>query len=143
MASLPRCRASKVTATMRQNRFPSIYVSSTFRCSNVPSSSHRHLGLFALSNPSPSYSASGRDNYSRTTTSILARRMTTTKIIPRKAALALTPKMRNIFKQLLEATGSQGIILKYEISSQHALRMAFKFDFIKDAMKELSGQDEG
>ncbi len=34
-------------------------------------------------------------------------------------------------------------MLKYEISSQHALRMAFKFDLIKDVKEELSDQDEG
>mmetsp|Transcript_16077 Transcript_16077/g.28998 ORF Transcript_16077/g.28998 Transcript_16077/m.28998 type:complete len:232 (+) Transcript_16077:38-733(+) len=66
-----------------------------------------------------------------------------TKMVPRKAALALTPKSREIFQKLIEATNSQGIILKYEISSQHALRMAFKFDLIKDAKVELTDQDEG
>ncbi|KAL9182013.1 hypothetical protein ACHAXT_012356 [Thalassiosira profunda] len=67
-----------------------------------------------------------------------------TKImVPRKAALALTPKAREIFKKMIAATGSEGIMLKYEISSQHALRMAFKFDLIKDAKTELSAQDEG
>lgn len=34
-------------------------------------------------------------------------------------------------------------MLKYEISSQNALRMTFKFDLIKDAKKELTAQDEG
>ena len=65
------------------------------------------------------------------------------KMIPRKAALHLTPKAREIFRKLIEATGSEGIKLKYEMSSQHALRMAFKFDLIKDAKKELSFEDEG
>ena len=64
-------------------------------------------------------------------------------MVPRKAALALTPKAREIFKKMIAATGSEGIMLKYEISSQHALRMAFKFDLIKDAKTELSAQDEG
>ena len=64
-------------------------------------------------------------------------------MVPRKAALALTPKARDIFKKMIDATGSEGIILKYEISSQHALRMAFKFDLIKDAKVELTAQDEG
>jgi hypothetical protein len=65
------------------------------------------------------------------------------KMIPRKAALHLTPKAREIFRKLIEATGSEGIKLKYEMSSQHALRMAFKFDLIKDAKTELSFEDEG
>ena len=65
------------------------------------------------------------------------------KMIPRKAALHLTPKAREIFHKLIEATSSEGIILKYEMSSQHALRMAFKFDLVKDAKKELSFDDEG
>eukprot|EP00986_Skeletonema_menzelii_P021411 scaffold34415_cov143-Skeletonema_menzelii.AAC.2 len=64
-------------------------------------------------------------------------------MIPRKAALHLTPKAREIFRKLIEATGSEGIKLKYEMSSQHALRMAFKFDLIKDAKTELSFDDEG
>ena len=65
------------------------------------------------------------------------------KMIPRKAALHLTPKARDIFRKLIDATSSEGIILKYEMSSQHALRMAFKFDLVKDAKKELSFDDEG
>lgn len=64
-------------------------------------------------------------------------------MIPRKAALALTPKARDLFQKMIQVTNSQGIILKYEISSQHALRMAFKFDLIKDITKELDEQDEG
>ena len=64
-------------------------------------------------------------------------------IIPRKAALILTPKARELFQKIIAATESDGIMLKYEISSQHALRMAFKFDLIKDAEKELDAQDEG
>eukprot|EP00573_Skeletonema_grethae_P011426 CAMPEP_0201709708 /NCGR_PEP_ID=MMETSP0578-20130828/58244_1 /ASSEMBLY_ACC=CAM_ASM_000663 /TAXON_ID=267565 /ORGANISM="Skeletonema grethea, Strain CCMP 1804" /LENGTH=190 /DNA_ID=CAMNT_0048198695 /DNA_START=61 /DNA_END=633 /DNA_ORIENTATION=+ len=64
-------------------------------------------------------------------------------MIPRKAALHLTPKAREIFRKLIEATSSEGIKLKYEMSSQHALRMAFKFDLIKDVKKELSHEDEG
>ena len=68
---------------------------------------------------------------------------TKTKMIPRKAALHLTPKAREIFRKLIEATSSEGIKLKYEMSSQHALRMAFKFDLIKDVKKELSHEDEG
>eukprot|EP00804_Cyclotella_cryptica_P018525 CCRYP_004350-RA/>CCRYP_004350-RA protein AED:0.02 eAED:0.02 QI:145/1/1/1/0.5/0.33/3/3209/227 len=65
------------------------------------------------------------------------------KMIPRKAALHLTPKARETFRKLIAATKSEGIMLKYEISSQHALRMAFKFDLIKDAKKELTADDEG
>ena len=65
------------------------------------------------------------------------------KLVPRKAALHLTPKARDIFRKLIEATSSEGIKLKYEMSSQHALRMAFKFDLIKDVKKELSFEDEG
>eukprot|EP00571_Detonula_confervacea_P017737 CAMPEP_0172312416 /NCGR_PEP_ID=MMETSP1058-20130122/17452_1 /TAXON_ID=83371 /ORGANISM="Detonula confervacea, Strain CCMP 353" /LENGTH=132 /DNA_ID=CAMNT_0013025863 /DNA_START=477 /DNA_END=875 /DNA_ORIENTATION=- len=64
-------------------------------------------------------------------------------MVPRKAALALTPKARDIFKKIIAATGSEGIMLKYEISSQHSLRMAFKFDLVKDAEKEIGAQDEG
>jgi hypothetical protein len=63
-------------------------------------------------------------------------------MIPRKAALNLTPKARETFRKLISATDSVGILLKYEISSQHALRMAFKFDLIKD-LGELSSDDEG
>ncbi len=70
-------------------------------------------------------------------------KVTKTRMIPRKAALHLTPKAREIFRKLIEATSSEGIKLKYEMSSQHALRMAFKFDLIKDAKKELSHEDEG
>ena len=66
-----------------------------------------------------------------------------TMMIPRKAALKLTPKARELFQKIIAATESEGIMLKYEISSQHALRMAFKFDLIKDAEKELDAQDEG
>lgn len=66
-----------------------------------------------------------------------------TKMVPRKAAMALTPKARDLFKKMIAATASEGIILKYEISSQHTLRMAFKFDLIKDANAELTDQDEG
>ena len=65
------------------------------------------------------------------------------RMIPRKAALHLTPKAREVFRKLIEATSSEGIKLKYEMSSQHALRMAFKFDLIKDAKTELSFDDEG
>lgn len=64
------------------------------------------------------------------------------KLIPRKAALKLTPKARETFQKLIAATDSQGIMLRYEISSQHALRMAFKFDLIKD-LNELTADDEG
>ena len=64
-------------------------------------------------------------------------------MIPRKAALHLTPKAREVFRKLIEATSSEGIKLKYEMSSQNALRMAFKFDLIKDVKKELSFNDEG
>eukprot|EP00578_Thalassiosira_sp_NH16_P010330 CAMPEP_0181106050 /NCGR_PEP_ID=MMETSP1071-20121207/16319_1 /TAXON_ID=35127 /ORGANISM="Thalassiosira sp., Strain NH16" /LENGTH=132 /DNA_ID=CAMNT_0023189419 /DNA_START=362 /DNA_END=760 /DNA_ORIENTATION=+ len=64
-------------------------------------------------------------------------------MVPRKAALALTPKARELFQKMIAATGSKGIILKYEISSQHSLRMAFKFDLIKDPEKDLTAQDEG
>ena len=74
-------------------------------------------------------------------TILLSRRQRT--IIPRKAALKLTPKARELFQKIIAATDSEGIILKYEISSQHALRMAFKFDLIKDVEKELDAQDEG
>ena len=76
------------------------------------------------------------------TTTINTRRQKT-QMVPRKAALALTPKARTLFQKLISATNSQGIMLKYEISSQHALRMAFKFDLIKDVKTELSDQDEG
>ncbi|KAK1738935.1 hypothetical protein QTG54_010251 [Skeletonema marinoi] len=72
-----------------------------------------------------------------------ATKNTKNKMIPRKAALQLTPKAREIFRKLIEATSSEGIKLKYEMSSQHALRMAFKFDLIKDVKKELSFEDEG
>jgi hypothetical protein len=65
------------------------------------------------------------------------------RMIPRKAALHLTPKAREVFRKLIEATSSEGIKLKYEMSSQNALRMAFKFDLIKDVKKELSFNDEG
>jgi len=64
-------------------------------------------------------------------------------MIPRKAALKLTPKARELFKKLIEATKSEGIMLKYELSSKEALRMAFKFDLIKDSKAELTEQDEG
>jgi hypothetical protein len=53
-------------------------------------------------------------------------------MIPRKAAISITPKARTILKQIINITKSHGILLKYEISSQHALRMAFKFVLIKD-----------
>lgn len=64
-------------------------------------------------------------------------------MMPRKAALGLTPKARDLFQKIIAATSSEGIILKYELSTQHALRMAFKFDLIKDMKTELTAQDEG
>ena len=73
---------------------------------------------------------------------ILPSRHFTRHMIPRKAALHLTPNARTTFQKLIAATNSEGIMLRYEISSQHALRMAFKFDLIKD-LKELSADDEG
>ena len=65
-------------------------------------------------------------------------------MIPRKAAISITPKARTILKQIINITKSQGILLKYEISSQHALRMAFKFVLIKDISTEINANtDEG
>ena len=64
-------------------------------------------------------------------------------IIPRKAALKLTPKARELFKKLIAVTESEGIMLKYELSTKEALRMAFKFDLIKDSKAEITEQDEG
>ena len=65
-------------------------------------------------------------------------------MVPRKAAIAITPKARTILKQIINITKSQGILLKYEISSQHALRMAFKFVLIKDISTEINtNTDEG
>jgi hypothetical protein len=65
-------------------------------------------------------------------------------MIPRKAAISITPKARTILKQIINITKSQGILLKYEISSQHALRMAFKFVLIKDISNEINiNTDEG
>lgn len=64
------------------------------------------------------------------------------KPIPRKAALHLTPLARETFQKLIAATDAKGIMLRYEISSQHALRMAFKFDLIRD-LKEIGVDDEG
>lgn len=65
------------------------------------------------------------------------------KMIPRKAALKLTPKARELFKKLIAATSAEGIMLKYELSTKEALRMAFKFDLIKDSKAEITEQDEG
>jgi hypothetical protein len=59
-------------------------------------------------------------------------------MIPRKAAISITPKARTILKQIINITKSKGILLKYEISSQHALRMAFKFVLIKDISTEIN-----
>jgi hypothetical protein len=65
-------------------------------------------------------------------------------MIPRKAAIAITPKARTILKQIINITKSRGILLKYEISSHHALRMAFKFVLIKDISTEINtNTDEG
>merc|ERR1719491_1515462 len=63
-------------------------------------------------------------------------------IIPRKAALQLTPKAREVFQKLIAVTSSEGIMLKYE-RSQQALGMVFKLDLIKDVKKELNDRDEG
>lgn len=62
---------------------------------------------------------------------------------PRKAAVHLTPKAREVFHQMIAATKSEGILLKYELSTKQAMRMTFKFDLIKDRKKELTDQDEG
>lgn len=131
---LPRTRplsSHRPIATSAVMAFPYRY------SARSPSCHHFAVGV------SPLTPSSYNCNYYSSTTIVSTRQPKTTKRIPRKAALALTPKARNIFRQLIAATGSQGIILKYEISSQHALRMAFKFDLIKDASKELSELDEG
>ena len=131
---LPRTRplsSHRPIATSAVMAFPYRY------SARSPSCHHFAVGV------SPLTPSSYNCNYYSSTTSVSTRQPKTTKRIPRKAALALTPNARNIFRQLIAATGSQGIILKYEISSQHALRMAFKFDLIKDASKELSELDEG
>lgn len=143
VSRLRRCVAPNVvTGSTMPRTSPShrpIPTTVAFRCSAISTSIQNCLGGLA-----PNYHSTSNCNYYSCTTSFqTARRPTTTKRIPRKAALALTPKAREVFKQMIAATGSQGIILKYEISSQHALRMAFKFDLIKDASKELSEQDEG
>ena len=65
-------------------------------------------------------------------------------MIPRKAAISITPKARTILKQIINITKSHVILLKYVISSQHALRMAFKFVLIKDISTEINtNTDEG
>lgn len=55
----------------------------------------------------------------------------------------LSPKARKVFQQIIAATKSEGILLKYEMSTKQAMRMMFKFDLIKDREKELTDQDEG
>ena len=62
---------------------------------------------------------------------------------PRKAAVHLTPKAREVFQKMIATTKSEGILLKYELSAKKAMRMTFKFDLIKDRKKELTDQDEG
>lgn len=95
------------------------------------------LSLAAQQQQSSSFSSSSSSSSDK------AAKKPRQKMVPRKAALHLTPKARDIFRKLIEATSSEGIKLKYEMSSQHALRMAFKFDLIKDVGKELSLDDEG
>ncbi len=120
-------------------------IHSTALCSAMPFSFHHFNGRNAILPDLPHYYSTSNCNYHMTATTTISRTrpLTTKRRIPRKAALALTPKARNIFKKLITTTASQGIMLKFEISSQHALRMAFKFDLIKDASKELSELDEG
>ena len=128
-------------------RHASLLASLAFRCSRDESTGHQvHNTAAATHNfavgprsllPSSVYSITITSPV--TATSIRQK----TNMVPRKAAIALTPKAREIFQKLIAATGSEGIMLKYEISSQNALRMTFKFDLIKDATKELTAQDEG
>jgi len=66
------------------------------------------------------------------------------KFVPRKAAVALTPKARNFFRALLENTSDEqvvGIMLNYHQSSTGEPRMVFSFDFCK--AHQLTLQDEG
>ncbi|KAL3827415.1 hypothetical protein ACHAXA_003149 [Cyclostephanos tholiformis] len=131
---LHRCLAAQVTRAPRRAPISSI---SEFRFTDERTGTngfHTLLrdGVPLHLHPSHSSSRGGR-----------VRIRGKSKMIPRKAALALTPKARDIFRKMISATGSEGILLKYEISSQHALRMAFKFDLIKDAKVELTAQDEG
>jgi hypothetical protein len=144
---LHRCRVvPKVAGGMplpRTRPLPSHRPIATSAVMAFPYSARSPLCHHFAAGFSPLTPSSYNCNYYSSTTIVSTRQPKTTKRIPRKAALALTPKARNIFRQLIAATGSQGIILKYEISSQHALRMAFKFDLIKDASKELSELDEG
>lgn len=65
------------------------------------------------------------------------------KMIARKAAVHLTPKSREAFKQLLSLSKAEGVMLKYELSAKQALRMVFKLDFISSLKDQLNPDDEG
>jgi len=138
--SLQRCLATKGTK-VGSSRYAPLSAALKFQCKDQRSMHHFHTvshGGIHISHPQ---SLSSAGNFNSISSTITTRKMT--KMVPRKAALALTPKARDIFKKIIAATGSEGIMLKYEISSQHSLRMAFKFDLVKDAEKEIGAQDEG
>ncbi|KAL7541571.1 hypothetical protein ACHAXR_011912 [Thalassiosira sp. AJA248-18] len=135
-APLQRRLATKWTQTL--SRPAPLCAAVAFPCGDERSTTHHFHTLSNETYVVSSRSAHFFGKYSNSTTT-----RQKSKMVPRKAALALTPKARDIFRQLIDATGSEGIILKYEISSQHALRMAFRFDLIKDAKTELDDQDEG
>lgn len=66
------------------------------------------------------------------------------KFVPRKAAVAMTPKARNYFRALLDHSSSPdivGVLLNYHQSSSGEPRMVFSFDFCK--AEHLSPMDEG
>mmetsp|Transcript_4064 Transcript_4064/g.6731 ORF Transcript_4064/g.6731 Transcript_4064/m.6731 type:complete len:224 (-) Transcript_4064:581-1252(-) len=129
---------SKISSTIRCTS--SIAISSWERTSH---SKRVHYYCHAPLHPLPTIAARRLQSSPFSSSSGKPTKNAKKKMIPRKAALHLTPKAREIFRKLIEATGSEGIKLKYEMSSQHALRMAFKFDLIKDAKTELSFDDEG
>jgi hypothetical protein len=110
VSRLRRCVAPNVVAGgMMQRNSPShrpIPTTVAFRCSAMSTSIQHCLGGLA-----PYYHSTSNCNYYSSTTSVKTeRRPTTTKRIPRKAALAVPPKAREVFKQMIAATGSQGII---------------------------------
>mmetsp|Transcript_5200 Transcript_5200/g.9188 ORF Transcript_5200/g.9188 Transcript_5200/m.9188 type:complete len:217 (-) Transcript_5200:73-723(-) len=137
-AAPPLQRRLATKGTQASSRYATLSTLVTFRCKDERSTMRHfhtiphHDGMHAVSSRSFSSSRNSKS---------FTRQKTT--MVPRKAALALTPKSRDIFQKIIAATGSEGIMLKYEMSTQHALRMAFKFDLIKDAKKELDDQDEG
>ncbi len=83
------------------------------------------------------------ETISDTTNTQTKNKKTPKKFIPRKAAVALTEKARNLFKKLLQnrTKDGGGILLKLQQSTTGQPRMVFTFGFANS--HEIGNQDEG